>query len=309
MSLQLVPYQERKLPTTKTSPPAKPRRRRRRRNRKPAKTARNARPVRSNASNALITRPLGELNDTLSFHPAYFNVSSRRTKWGEASVIGFRSKFPLPVASAAIAGGIFSGTVIYQVDTVSMGSTRLSFMSTLYERYRYTKLRFIYVASCPITAQGNAILAYVPDGNAAYDSDYTGMTPSDFAEFPNAICFPLRAPRVILEVNPDDFLESELRYTDYGSTTVTANNRQSTMGAFGGFLQNFIPSFGYGDIYVEAEVELYNPQARITLGLQTDRKDKPSPSVFVPPTSSEPKIANSEPDIPPGYVLVPINKA
>jgi len=120
-----------------------------------------------------------------------------------------------------------------------------------YEKYKFTKLRFIYEGACPTTTSGQVFLTWDPDSQDgvptsimdALSMQHTGVVP------------PYGTTQVVLPSMPD------YRYIDESSTTVERLLDHGvltlvTVGGVGG-----VPG---GFLWVEYSVELVNPQLRPT---------------------------------------------
>lgn len=218
--------------------------------------------------------------------PSSYSVSSRVTEHGEACVVRYRNQFISPIIGSSTNGGFTGGQTVLPIDSVSLGSSRLINMSSIFLNYRHTRLTFDFVPSCSVIERGAMVLAYLPDGNAWLDVDFYTLTTASMSEIKDSIYATLHGLPVSLTINPQTLKAqgATLFYTDYGTATIAANNRQSTQGTLFCGLNNQITGVGYGDLFIEGEIEFYNPTPKVVLGISLHR-----PSGLTPNTEGDVK--------------------
>jgi len=217
----------------------------------------------------------------INFRPLKFSMTSRTTKFGVATVVSGHGRFGAIVSAGTLTSnpGIFTGAQFAPLKPQAL--PRLAAISPLFMKYRFTKLKWIFVTSCSVTVQGNFVISWMPDGHLWNDSEYTSLTYNDFTSNNASAFISVKEPMGSLTVSASDLGGDQLYFCDYHSTASAsadlASDRQSIQGTIGGIFANVFPSTGFGDLFLEYECELYEPVMRDPTPLWSR-----SPDVYIP---------------------------
>lgn len=186
--------------------------------------------------------------------------------------------------------------------------------SSGYNKYRFTKLTFIYTGRCPSSQPGAVWIAYYPDGAIA-SGDFS--SPGGVGFLPGAFNSSVWAGDV--SANCDRYLDQNQWYYLDQDTDTDAGFRQSYQGALTAYWDP-IPATqaGYGQVWMEYTLELCDPAGafnfagplpprprhKSTAERAADRKalsvDAPSPYVVteVPSSLREESLVTPSPAAP-----------
>jgi hypothetical protein len=185
-------------------------------------------------------------------------------EWGGATRIRGRQEMCLISTSSSGSSLLVDGNATVYPNCANIQpfwlGDRLAYIASVFQRYAFRKLRFIFVTRVATTQVGSFAMAYITDGGNPFLSGGGGSY-TEIQSIDPCKIVPFRKEYDCLDVS---YSGERTWYTDPGNTTIEGE-RQTYQGNL--WVYPDVPNIGtvnQGELYLEYELDLYVPSLVIT---------------------------------------------